>query len=92
MKNFTFKLPSNKLSSTKETGALGAIMGNVKDNAGNIRDGIMGSLVHCTGLACWDNHSKGPCVSSTLVGDYGHAFPGKVLNRDKSPVAIGFFI
>jgi len=47
MQKFTFKLPGNSLSSM-ETGALGAIMGNVKDNAGNIRDGIMGSLVDTT--------------------------------------------
>jgi hypothetical protein len=32
----------------KETGALGAIIGNVKDNAGMVRDRFMGSLGDAT--------------------------------------------
>jgi hypothetical protein len=77
----------------KETGSSRAIMGNVKDNAGNIGNGIIGGLIDSTrGLACWENHSKGPCVSGSLMGDNGHAFPEKAPNRDKRPVAIGFFI
>jgi hypothetical protein len=59
----------------KETGSSRAIMGNVKDNAGNIGNGIIGGLVDSTrGLACWENHSKGPCVSGSLMSDNGHAF------------------